>query len=115
MELGELHARLAKYLEEYESDFYRDIFSQKDYDFNTRIIRELQTRMKRLEEYVELTKFLYGDVGIRGELMVNPKMKITNVEEGKEALRFVLPLIQNGDYSSLDALKNPILTAISEA
>ncbi len=55
MELGELHTRLAKYLEQYESDFYCSIFSQRDYNFNSRIIRELQTRMKRFDEFIQLT------------------------------------------------------------
>lgn len=80
MELGELHTRLAKFLEQYESDFYRDVFSQKDYQFNTRIISELQTRMKRFDEYIELTNFLYNDSMVVRELMVNPKMKIDSIE-----------------------------------
>lgn len=80
MELGELHTRLAKFLEQYESDFYRDVFSQKDYQFNTRIISELQTRMKRFDEYIELTNFLYNDSMVARELMVNPKMKIDSIE-----------------------------------
>lgn len=81
MELSELHTRLAQYLEVYEVDFYRDIFSQRDYSYNTRIIAELQTRMKRLEEYVSLTTCLYGNSMIRTDLMVNPKMKIESVED----------------------------------
>lgn len=114
MEIGELHSRLAKYLEEYEGEFYRTTYSQKDYEFNTRIIRELQTRMRRFEEFRELTKFIYGDIQIRGELMVNPKMKIETIEEGKDALRFIMPYIYSGDYTSLDSLKAPILAAIAE-
>lgn len=115
MELGELHTRIAKFLEEYESDFYRDVFSQKDYDYNTRIIAELQTRMKRLEEYVSLTTCLYGDSAIRRDLLVNPKMKIETEADGLDALRFALPLIESADYSSLDALKTGILEAIATA
>jgi hypothetical protein len=41
MEIGELHARVVKFLEEYEPEFYSQIFSQKNYDFNAKIIREL--------------------------------------------------------------------------
>ena len=109
MEIGELHARLVKYLEEHESDFYTHIFSQKNYDFNTRIIHELQTRMKRFDEFISLTQCFYNDIKIRPELMMNPKMKIENVDMGYEALEFVLPFIDNGDYTSLDTLKEPIL------
>ncbi len=109
MELGELHSRIVKYLEEYENEFYTHIFSQKNYDFNTKIIRELQTRMKRFDEFVELSKFFYNEVSIRPELMMNPKMKIESIDMGYEALEFVLPFIENGDYTSLDTLKEPIL------
>jgi len=42
MEIGELHERLAAYLKTYPLEFYSSIFSQKDYDFNTKIIREIQ-------------------------------------------------------------------------
>jgi hypothetical protein len=52
MEISEIHTRLAEYLKEYYPDFYQNIFSQKDYSFNTRIIREFQTRMKRFDEYI---------------------------------------------------------------
>jgi glutamyl/glutaminyl-tRNA synthetase len=115
MELGELHTRLASYLEDYESAFYTDIFSQKEYAYNSRIIAELQPRMKRFEEFVPLTSCLYGNSTIRRDLLVNPKMKIEIEEQGLEALRFILPLIESGDYSSLDSLKAPILEAIALA
>lgn len=112
MKIGELHARLAKYLEEYEEDFYRHTFSQRDYEYNTRIIHELQTRMKRFDEYTSLTKSLYGEAQVRKDLLVNPKMKIETETEALESLKFVFPLLEVADYSSLDAIKAPILEAI---
>jgi nondiscriminating glutamyl-tRNA synthetase len=115
MELGELHTRIAKFLEQYESDFYREVFSQKDYDYNTRIIAELQTRMKRFDEFISLTTCLYGDSAIRPDLLVNPKMKIETEADGLDALSFALPLIESADYSSLDTLKSGILEAIATA
>lgn len=115
MELGELHTRLAKYLEEYSPEFYANIFSQKDYNYNTRIIIELQTRMKRFDEYVSLTTCLYGDAHIRTDLLANPKMKIETIEQGIDALRFALSILENADYTSLDTLKTPILEAIASA
>jgi glutamyl/glutaminyl-tRNA synthetase len=115
MELGELHSRLAKYLEEYEGDFYRDIYSKKNYDYNSRILRELQTRMKRFDEYISLTKSLYGHASIRKDLLTNPKMKIETEVDALESLRFALPLLQQADYSNMEKLKWPILEAISSA
>ncbi len=113
MEIGELHTRLAKYLEEYEEDFYRNTFSQRDYEYNTRIIRELQTRMKKFDEYIELTVSLYGEAKVRKDLLVNAKMKIESEAEAFESLAFALPLLESADYSSLDTLKTPILEAIA--
>ncbi len=81
MEISELHSRIAKYLEEYERDFYREIYSQRDYEYNTKIICELQTRMKRMDEYIDLTKSLYGEASIRPDLLVNAKMKIETEAE----------------------------------
>ena len=59
MEISELHTRLTRYLEEYEGEFYSTVFSEKDYQYNTKIIRELQTRMKKFDEYIDITKSLY--------------------------------------------------------
>lgn len=112
MGIGELHTRLARYLEEYEEYFYRNTFSQRDYEYNTRIIRELQTRMKKFDEYIGLTTSLYGEAKIRKDLLVNPKMKIETENEALDALRFALPLIESADYTSLDGLKTPVLEAI---
>ena len=115
MEIGDLHTRLSQFLEKYESEFYGKIFSQKNYDFNAKIIQELQTRMKRFDEYISLTTSLYGHAKVRKDLLINPKMKIETESEGLDALHFALPLLETADYSSLDSLKGPILTAISEA
>ena len=115
MEIPDLHTRLARYLEEYEGEFYTTVFSEKDYQYNTKIIHELQTRMKKFDEYIDLTKSLYGEASIRKDLLINPKMKIETEAEAIEALEFVLPLIESGDFSSLEALKTPILEAIASA
>ncbi len=71
--------------------------------------------MKRFEEYVSLTTCLYGDAQMRPELIVNPKMKIETIEQGIEALVFVLPLLESADYTSLDTLKDTFITAIATA
>lgn len=115
MPLGELHSRLNNYLEKYETEFYTTTYSKAEYKFNEKILAELQTRMKRFDEYIGLTTFLYGEPKITPELFASPKMKIETEEEGREALRFILPLLESADYSTLDALKEPILSAIANA
>lgn len=46
--------------------------------------------------------------------MLNPKMKIMNTQDGIEALRFLLPILQSIDYQSIETIKSPILDAISQ-
>ena len=112
MELGELHNRLAHYLGTYEVEFYRNIFSQKNYDYNTRVIAELKPRMKRFDEFISLTLSLYGDAPIRKDLLINPKMKIESEEDWLNSLQFILPLLEKADFSDIELLKWPILEAI---
>jgi nondiscriminating glutamyl-tRNA synthetase len=71
--------------------------------------------MKRFDEFIALTTCLYGDSRVNQDLLMNPKMKIETLEQGMDALRFVLPLIESTDYNSLDTLKNPIIEAIKVA
>lgn len=71
--------------------------------------------MKRFDEYITLTTCLYGDSVIRTDLLVNPKMKIETIEQGIDALHFVLPLIESADYTNIDSLKSTILSAIVTA
>lgn len=115
MPLGELHSLLNNYLTEYHPTFYKDVFSKRDYNFNERVIAELQTRMKRFDEFEELTRFMYADAKRGDEWFVNPKMKVNTQEEALESLALVLPLLESASYESLDALKAPILAAIAEA
>ncbi len=112
MELPDLHTKLSKYLEIYESDFYKHIFSVRDYTFNTKIIQELQTRMKRFDEYKELTTSLYGKAKVRKDLLMNPKMKIESESEALASIKWVREYVESADYTSLENLKTSILEAI---
>ena len=111
----ELQELIAEYLRQYKIDFYEKTFSQADFVYNTKIIQELQTRMKRFEEYESLTQVFYHDAPIRRDLLVNSKMKIESESDALTSIEWVLPYIESGDYSSLEALKAPILTAIAES
>jgi len=115
MELGDLHEKISEYLKEYEEEFYKKTFSQMDYEFNSKIIKELQTRMKRFDEFIGLTWFFYGEARIQRNLLMNPKMKIETEEEWIKSLEFVLPILEIADYSTLDTLKEIFLARINEA
>lgn len=115
MPLPELHERLAKYLETYEPNFYQNIFAKQEFAFNSKILAELQVRMKRFDEYVGLTNFFYSDAAIRSDLLVSQKMKIENIDFAKESLQLVQEVLSSGDFSTMDILKEPLLAAIANA
>ncbi len=110
----ELHIRLSEYLKTYEPDFYDDVYSKSDFLFNTRVIGELQSRMKRFDEFSSLTTFLYGNPKDATNLLVNPKMKIETLDDARASLQFILEILRDKvDYSSIDAIKNTILEWIT--
>lgn len=115
MAIWELHARLSTFLETYETEFYSEVFSQANYEFNARILHEFQPRMKRFDEYILLSKSLYNEPLIRKDLLVNPKMKVETESEGIESLMFILTLLKNIDDSSIESIKTPIIEAIAHA
>ncbi len=115
MELTELHTKLSKYLETYEGDFYNTVFSKRDYAFNEKIIRELQTRMKRFDEYRGLTTSLYWRANVRKDLLVNTKMKIDSEKDALESISWVRQFIESADFTTMESIKTPILEAIASS
>jgi glutamyl/glutaminyl-tRNA synthetase len=114
--IEELHTRIAEHLEKYEREFYASTFSKAEYVFNTRILRELQTRMKRFDEYIELTKFLYSDSALRSDLLINPKMKIESLSDAKESLLLGQSVIMAcDDLDDMEAFKSTMIIAIQQA
>ena len=113
--LDDLYARLEKFLQKYETEFFENTFSKFPREFNEKILSELKTRLKRFDEFRELTTFFYSEPKIAKDLLVNPKMKITTEAEAIENLKFIFPILETLDYVDLDAMKNTILPKIAEA
>ena len=113
--LDDLYARLEKFLQKYETEFFENTFSKFPREFNEKILSELKTRLKRFDEFRELTTFFYSEPKIAKDLLVNPKMKITTEAEAIENLKFIFPILETLDYFDLDAMKNTILPKIAEA
>ena len=113
--LDDLYARLEKFLQKYETEFFENTFSKFPREFNEKILSELKTRLKRFDEFRELTTFFYSEPKIAKDLLVNPKMKITTEAEAIENLKFIFPILETLDYTDLDAMKNTILPKIAEA
>jgi hypothetical protein len=87
MDLEELYDKLSEYLKTYENDFFENVFLKFQKDYNLKIIKELQTRLVNFGEYKALTTFFYNDFSINDNtknLLVNPKMKIENIDISKK-------------------------------
>lgn len=110
----ELMKILAKYLETYHSVFFTEKWSKATEEFNALIVSELKTRLKRLEEFPELTKFFYGVPAIRKDLLVNAKMKIEDEVQAIEGLRFMSNILPTLPRDSFDTFKQSVLDAIAQ-
>ncbi len=108
--------RLTKYLVRYQQDFYTSTFEPAGQIRNLAIVRELQTRLKRLSDYPELTTFFYGEARQQPELLVNAKMKIESLTQAKEFLSFGLSLLESlpNDADS-EAIKVYMISGIAAA
>lgn len=113
MDLDELYSRLENFLQKFQKDFYENTFSRFDKNFNKKILAELQTRLKRLNEFHELTTFFYNDANIAKELLVNPKMKIETENDAIQTLKFLLPVLETANFDDFEGLKNDLISAIS--
>jgi hypothetical protein len=54
-EINELYTKLVAYLKEYESDFYADVFVRHSREYNLAILKELQTRLIKFDDFIGLT------------------------------------------------------------
>jgi len=120
MDLELLYTKLEKYLIEFELDFYNNIFSKTDKNYNLKIIKELQTRLTRFEEFIPLTTFFYNDFDINDnviKLLINEKMKIENLDIVKKWLYLALDIISNNkdEFNSIEEIKNAFVEKIKEA
>jgi hypothetical protein len=87
MNLEDFYNKLSEYLKTYENDFFENVFSKFEKEYNLKIIKELQTRLVSFGEFKTLTTFFYNNFEINNNtknLLVNPKMKIENIDFAKK-------------------------------
>ncbi|MDD2565283.1 MAG: glutamate--tRNA ligase [Candidatus Gracilibacteria bacterium] len=113
--IDELFAKLEKYLSTYEVDFYNNVFIKHNDEYNKRILTELKTRMKKFDEYIELTTFIYNDSKINTSLLLNEKMGITTLELAKTTLIIALDIINSQEEYNAENIKNMFIEKIKEA
>lgn len=109
----DLHSRLVEYLKQYDPEWYAEIFSQRNWDYNAKVIAETKLRLKRFDEFRELTECFYEDTSTRTDLLVNPKMKISSLDEVRDSLLLALATLRSiQDFSDIESIRAPLLEAI---
>jgi len=116
-DIDKLYDLLKKYLDKYDSEYAYTI-SKFDDTYNKKILKELQTRLKRFGEFRELTKFFYHDVWqVSQELLINEKMKIENIDTVKKWLYLALEILsaKNDDFENVEKVKSAFIEWITNA
>ena len=114
-EIWELYEKFKKYLKEYDSEFLEKISNYSD-EYNKKILSELSTKIKKFDEFKELTTYFYWEYSFpTDDLILNPKMKLENREDVEKALNISLDILENEKFESIDDLKNLFIQKIKEA
>jgi len=111
-EINELYTKLVAYLKEYENDFYADVFERHSREYNLAILKELQTRLTKFDEFSWLTWFFYKEAKLRPDLLLNEKMWITTLDISKNSLKLALDILNEIKILDLDNLKNSFIEKI---
>jgi len=87
-------------------------------DYNKKILNELKTKIKKFDEFKETSKIFYTEeINLAdSELMLNPKMKIENIDQVKKGLEIAIEIVNNNsDFEDIDSIKNIFIEKIKEA
>ena len=116
-ESATLWNKLRTYLKRYNPEYLEKIWEFPE-EYTLKILEELKTRMKKLNDFQELTEFFYDDIAeLNTELIVNKKMKIENLADVKKSLKFVLDILESWDIdiNSPENIKEIFLAKIQAA
>ncbi len=116
-DISDIYNKLLTYLKRYNSDFY-DLLQSFPEEYNKKILSELKWRIKKFDELQNLTTFFYGDAkNPSSDLLMNEKMKITDLDIVKKWLELTLNVLQSqsSDFESVDDVKNVFVEKIKEA
>lgn len=109
--------KIKTYLGRYDTVFLETLQSF-DEAYVLKIVSELQTRMKKLEDFKELTAFFFEDLKqLDTQLIVNAKMKVETLADVKASLEVGLKVLEDPatSFASIDTIKEAFITAIKAA
>lgn len=117
LDIDYIYDKLSIYLSQYDKEFY-EIFTANSEEYNKKILSEIKTRIKYFSEYKEFTSFFYNESKIPSEeLLVNQKMKITDIDLVKKWLQLTLDILTEkwSDFDTMDDIKNIFIEKIKVA
>ncbi len=112
-----LYSKLLNFLAKYDPEF-KELISTFPEEYNKKIFNELKTRIKHFSEYKNYTSFFYSDSKIpEQDLIINEKMKITDLDIVKKWLNIALEILKtkDGDFESISEIKEVFIEKIKEA
>lgn len=113
LDLETLHIRLSEYLKEYKSEFYT-LYSNRDFTYNAKVIQEIQPRMKRFEEFPELTACFYHTLSWDISLLKNTKMRVESFADAKDSLEFARSVLERANFDSVEHIRDILIAEIRE-
>lgn len=117
MDIELLYSKFTSYLEKYDIDLLNKI-NLFPLEYNKKILSELKTKIKKFDEFKANSTFFYDDSNIPNiNLLLNPKMKIEDLDTVKKWLELSLDLLtsREQDFSSMDEVKNTFIEYINKA
>jgi glutamyl/glutaminyl-tRNA synthetase len=117
MDLNLVYNKLLLHLKRYDLEYY-ELISKYDSDYNKKILNELKTRIKNFSEFKEFSSIFYTEYKTPSiDLVLNPKMKIDNLDLVIKSLNISLNILKdkNKDFSNIDEIKNIFVEKIKEA
>ncbi len=115
-ETGTLWNKIKTYLKRYDESYLQKLESFDD-SYILKILDELKTRMKKLEDFRGLTEFFFEDIAeLDTELIVNKKMKIESLSDVKKSLQVTLEILEKRDVSleTPEEIKNVFIEEIKK-
>lgn len=108
------YARLQTYLTHYDPEFLETLLQHPE-TYNLKIIDEAKGRMKKFADFKELTTCFYSEPNIpETDLIINPKMKITSIEDVMNSLALTKTILEEKitDFDDMENIKNAYIENI---
>jgi glutamyl/glutaminyl-tRNA synthetase len=94
--IDDIYEKFISWAKIYDKDFYENTLLKSDNEYNKNVLNELKTKIKKFDEFKVQTSFFYtDDISVDTNLMLNEKMKITDMEIVKSGLTLTLNTLRN--------------------